>query len=43
MLVSHEEAYDWKQVWVVKDNYGSIDLIFKGEMDSTQETPILGS
>ena len=28
MLVSHEEAYDWKQVWVAKDNYGSTDLVF---------------
>ena len=25
MLVSHEEAYDRMQVWVVEDNYGSID------------------
>lgn len=35
MLVWYEEGYNWKQVWFMKTNYGSIDIVSKGEIDST--------
>lgn len=35
MLVWHKEGYNWKQVWLMKNNYGSIDPVSKGDIDST--------